>query len=151
MFAAVILPLSTDRNFFFLFFQWLVKRAIETREEMGDYIRSYSISQFQKTHRLPEVRSSQFFFLLQYVKCSGVVPASQLWNQHNIPELHLLSFCYLVLEESMYKWKKIKTLLWQRVHRYCFNFCLIVALVFLQYLVLLCQPVLPGSLLLEWM
>lgn len=47
---------------FFSFFQWLVKRAIETREEMGDYIRSYSISQFQKTHRLPEVRSSQFFF-----------------------------------------------------------------------------------------
>ncbi|KAH0621343.1 hypothetical protein JD844_022514, partial [Phrynosoma platyrhinos] len=34
--------------------QWLVKRAIETREEMGDYIRSYSISQFQKTHNLPE-------------------------------------------------------------------------------------------------
>ncbi|XP_042317806.1 coiled-coil domain-containing protein 93 isoform X2 [Sceloporus undulatus] len=34
--------------------QWLVKRAIETREEMGDYIRSYSISQFQKTHSLPE-------------------------------------------------------------------------------------------------
>ncbi|XP_040459443.1 coiled-coil domain-containing protein 93 isoform X2 [Falco naumanni] len=34
--------------------QWLVKRAIETREEMGDYIRSYSISQFEKTHRLPE-------------------------------------------------------------------------------------------------
>ncbi|KAK4817397.1 hypothetical protein QYF61_013267 [Mycteria americana] len=33
---------------------WLVKRAIETREEMGDYIRSYSISQFQKSHRLPE-------------------------------------------------------------------------------------------------
>ncbi|EPY75884.1 coiled-coil domain-containing protein 93 [Camelus ferus] len=35
--------------------QWLVKRAIETKEEMGDYIRSYSISQFQKTYRLPEV------------------------------------------------------------------------------------------------
>ncbi|NXP79771.1 CCD93 protein, partial [Ramphastos sulfuratus] len=34
--------------------QWLVKCAIETREEMGDYVRSYSISQFQKTHRLPE-------------------------------------------------------------------------------------------------
>lgn len=31
---------------------------------MGDYIRSYSISQFQKTHRLPEVRLSQFLFLL---------------------------------------------------------------------------------------
>lgn len=35
--------------------QWLVKRAIETKEEMGDYIRSYSISQFQKTYSLPEV------------------------------------------------------------------------------------------------
>ncbi|KAM6955649.1 coiled-coil domain-containing protein 93 isoform 2-T2 [Lycodopsis pacificus] len=34
--------------------QWLVKRAIETREEMGDYVRVYSISQFQKTHSLPE-------------------------------------------------------------------------------------------------
>ncbi|XP_048861960.1 coiled-coil domain-containing protein 93 [Brienomyrus brachyistius] len=34
--------------------QWLVKRAIETREEMGDYIRAYSVSQFQKTHSTPE-------------------------------------------------------------------------------------------------
>lgn len=34
--------------------QWLVKRAIETREEMGDYIRAFSISQFQKTHSLLE-------------------------------------------------------------------------------------------------
>ncbi|XP_071978267.1 coiled-coil domain-containing protein 93-like [Engystomops pustulosus] len=34
--------------------QWLVKRAIETRQEMGDYIRSYSVSQFQKDHSLPE-------------------------------------------------------------------------------------------------
>ncbi|KAM9347427.1 coiled-coil domain-containing protein 93 isoform 2-T2 [Symphorus nematophorus] len=34
--------------------QWLVKRAIETREEMGDYVRAYSISQFSKTHKLPE-------------------------------------------------------------------------------------------------
>ncbi|KAJ8013047.1 hypothetical protein DPEC_G00049250 [Dallia pectoralis] len=34
--------------------QWLVKRAIETREEMGDYVRAYSISQFQKTHSFPE-------------------------------------------------------------------------------------------------
>uniref|UniRef100_A0A671TAZ0 Coiled-coil domain-containing protein 93 n=1 Tax=Sinocyclocheilus anshuiensis TaxID=1608454 RepID=A0A671TAZ0_9TELE len=33
---------------------WLVKKAIETREEMGDYVRSYSISQFQKTHAFPE-------------------------------------------------------------------------------------------------
>ncbi|KAM8934070.1 coiled-coil domain-containing protein 93 [Pelodytes ibericus] len=34
--------------------QWLVKRAIETRQEMGDYIRSYSVSQFHKDHSLPE-------------------------------------------------------------------------------------------------
>ncbi|XP_035994667.1 coiled-coil domain-containing protein 93 isoform X2 [Fundulus heteroclitus] len=34
--------------------QWLVKRAIETREEMGDYVRSFSISQFQKSHTFPE-------------------------------------------------------------------------------------------------
>ncbi|XP_074550972.1 coiled-coil domain-containing protein 93 [Halichoeres trimaculatus] len=34
--------------------QWLVKRAIETREEMGDYVRAYSVSQFNKTHSLPE-------------------------------------------------------------------------------------------------
>nr|XP_058908525.1 coiled-coil domain-containing protein 93 isoform X6 [Kogia breviceps] len=34
--------------------QWLVKRAIETKEEMGDYIRSYSTSQFQKAYSLPE-------------------------------------------------------------------------------------------------
>ncbi|GFR91723.1 coiled-coil domain-containing protein 93-like [Elysia marginata] len=34
--------------------QWLVKKAIETREEMGDYIRSYSISQFSKHHKMPE-------------------------------------------------------------------------------------------------
>ncbi|XP_051998451.1 coiled-coil domain-containing protein 93 [Xyrauchen texanus] len=34
--------------------QWLVKKAIETREEMGDYVRSYSVSQFQKTHAFPE-------------------------------------------------------------------------------------------------
>uniref|UniRef100_A0A1A7X1V8 Coiled-coil domain-containing protein 93 n=1 Tax=Iconisemion striatum TaxID=60296 RepID=A0A1A7X1V8_9TELE len=39
--------------------QWLVKRAIETREEMGDYVRSYSVSQFQKTHSLPE--DEEFF------------------------------------------------------------------------------------------
>lgn len=34
--------------------QWLVKRAIETRQEMGDYIRSYSVFQFHKEHNLPE-------------------------------------------------------------------------------------------------
>ncbi|XP_013408338.2 coiled-coil domain-containing protein 93 [Lingula anatina] len=34
--------------------QWLVKRAIETREEMGDYIRAFSVSQFNKNHKTPE-------------------------------------------------------------------------------------------------
>uniref|UniRef100_A0A8C5WDY0 Coiled-coil domain-containing protein 93 n=1 Tax=Leptobrachium leishanense TaxID=445787 RepID=A0A8C5WDY0_9ANUR len=34
--------------------QWLVKRAIETRQEMGDYIRSYSVFQFHKEHSLPD-------------------------------------------------------------------------------------------------
>ncbi|XP_033639699.1 coiled-coil domain-containing protein 93-like [Asterias rubens] len=34
--------------------QWLVKRAIETREEMGDLIRAFSISQFNKHHQTPE-------------------------------------------------------------------------------------------------
>lgn len=33
--------------------QWLVKKAIETREEMGDYIRAYSVSQFDKNHQMP--------------------------------------------------------------------------------------------------
>lgn len=32
-----------------------MKRAIECRAETGDYIRAYSISQFNKHHKLPEV------------------------------------------------------------------------------------------------
>ena len=35
--------------------QWLVKLAIATREETGDYVRAYSISQFAKDHVTPEV------------------------------------------------------------------------------------------------
>lgn len=34
--------------------QWLVKRAIETREETGDYIRAFSILQFHKNYETPE-------------------------------------------------------------------------------------------------
>ncbi|XP_071102764.1 coiled-coil domain-containing protein 93-like isoform X1 [Haliotis cracherodii] len=34
--------------------QWLVKRAIETREEMGDQIRMFSMSQFNKNYATPE-------------------------------------------------------------------------------------------------
>lgn len=52
--------------------QWLVKRAIETREEMGDYVRAYSISQFQKTHSLPEVT-------VQYQNCFVVVEWTSMW------------------------------------------------------------------------
>ena len=35
--------------------QWLVKLAIATREEMGDYIRAFSESQFSKEHITPDV------------------------------------------------------------------------------------------------
>ena len=35
--------------------QWLVKLAIATREEMGDFIRAFSESQFSKDHVTPEV------------------------------------------------------------------------------------------------
>lgn len=34
--------------------QWLVKRAIATREELGDKIRTYSIMQFHKKHMMPQ-------------------------------------------------------------------------------------------------
>lgn len=34
--------------------QWLVKKAIERKEEMGDYIREFSVSQFNKFHSTPQ-------------------------------------------------------------------------------------------------
>ena len=34
-----------------------MKRAIETREEMGDFIRAFSVSQFSKHYTTPEVCS----------------------------------------------------------------------------------------------
>lgn len=34
--------------------QWLVKKAMETRQEREDYIRAYSVSQFKKHHSLPQ-------------------------------------------------------------------------------------------------
>ncbi|XP_008277668.1 coiled-coil domain-containing protein 93 [Stegastes partitus] len=49
--------------------QWLVKRAIATRAEMGDYVRAYSISQFQKNHSLPEDED----FLLRKDKAARAV------------------------------------------------------------------------------
>ena len=43
--------------------QWLVKKAIERKEEMGDYIREFSVSQFNKFHSTPQV------YRTLYVKC----------------------------------------------------------------------------------
>ncbi|KAJ9598441.1 hypothetical protein L9F63_010885, partial [Diploptera punctata] len=39
--------------------QWLVKRSVETREEMGDIVRSYAISQFHKFCPLPEEQNAK--------------------------------------------------------------------------------------------
>ena len=46
--------------------QWLVKKALETREEMGDSIRAFSIYQFNKKHEMPEV--SPYIFTLFSVR-----------------------------------------------------------------------------------
>ncbi|XP_068741608.1 coiled-coil domain-containing protein 93-like isoform X2 [Montipora capricornis] len=45
--------------------QWLVKKAIERKEEMGDYIREFSVSQFNKHHSTPEDKE----FLTRKPKC----------------------------------------------------------------------------------
>merc|ERR1712168_770479 len=39
--------------------QWLVKQAIETRTEQGDRLRAFSISQFNKTHTLPQDKEKE--------------------------------------------------------------------------------------------
>ena len=46
--------------------QWLVKLAIATREEMGDYIRAFSESQFSKEHKTSEVRKHNVFINVLY-------------------------------------------------------------------------------------
>ena len=54
-----------------------MKLAIATREEMGDYIRSFSEAQFSKDHQAPEVRawlvtslySNQVLVLNVYMVC----------------------------------------------------------------------------------
>jgi len=46
--------------------QWLVKRAIEVREELGDKIREYSINQFHKSYSMPkdeEAKEKEFLSL----------------------------------------------------------------------------------------
>ena len=50
--------------YIYCWLQWLVKKAIETREELGDYIRQYSISQFDKSHHTPEVSTSHICLII---------------------------------------------------------------------------------------
>lgn len=62
---------------FIYLFQWLVKKAIETREEMGDFIRSYSVSQFNKHYSLPEDKSllSSHEKVLSSIRSVKVIPS----------------------------------------------------------------------------
>ncbi|XP_070575320.1 coiled-coil domain-containing protein 93-like [Ptychodera flava] len=55
--------------------QWLVKKAIETREELGDYNRAFSVSQFSKHYSTPqddefEERKDQCFDSVKNIKSS---------------------------------------------------------------------------------
>lgn len=45
------LVLGLDFKSIFPVIQWLVKKVVETRAEMGDHIRAFSISQFEKFHK----------------------------------------------------------------------------------------------------
>jgi hypothetical protein len=54
--------------------QWLVRRAIETREELGDTIRMFSESQFNKFHMLPQDRE----FHAKLKKAESAVETVQL-------------------------------------------------------------------------
>ena len=62
-----------------LHFQWLVKRSVETREEMGDIVRSYAISQF---HKLCPLREEQNILAQQedILKNIRVIKVSQIFN-----------------------------------------------------------------------
>ena len=66
--------------FFFLFTpQWLVKKAIERKEEMGDYIREFSVSQFSKYHTTPQVNAK----CLSWVLNSWKPHLCELWGKNN--------------------------------------------------------------------
>jgi len=45
---------SAVRSSYLLFSQWLVKRSVETREEMWQFVRSFAVGQFNKLCPLPE-------------------------------------------------------------------------------------------------
>ena len=85
--------------FFFSFTpQWLVKKAIERKEEMGDYIREFSVSQFSKYHTTPQVNAKCLSWVLNSWKpqlcelrgeknrallsCAGCAP------RQNCPQTH---------------------------------------------------------------
>ena len=67
--------------FFFFSFtpQWLVKKAIERKEEMGDYIREFSVSQFSKYHTTPQVNAK----CLTWVLNSWKPHLCDLWGENN--------------------------------------------------------------------
>ncbi|CAK8676877.1 unnamed protein product [Clavelina lepadiformis] len=48
--------------------QWLVKKVIETREETGDHIRAYSISQFNKHHKMiQDIKLDEQYYFIREV------------------------------------------------------------------------------------
>lgn len=92
---------SDNRIEFFIYFifylQWLVKRAIETREVLGDKIRAYSISQFNKKYHLPlddEMKAKhprsveaintckvRVWLSLSWITCSTIISKSSCSNK----------------------------------------------------------------------
>ncbi|KAJ7370197.1 Coiled-coil domain-containing protein 93 [Desmophyllum pertusum] len=59
--------------------QWLVKKAIERKEEMGDYIREFSVSQFNKCHSTPQ----DFEFIARKPKCiNGMKGLKETYKPH---------------------------------------------------------------------
>jgi len=67
-----------------------VKRAIETREELGDKIRQYSINQFHKSYTLPkdeEIKEKEFLSL-DAVKTFKVGSAYFNVKNHIITYIH---------------------------------------------------------------
>ncbi|XP_035215169.1 coiled-coil domain-containing protein 93-like, partial [Stegodyphus dumicola] len=65
--------------------QWLVKRAIETREEMNDYIRAFSVSQFHKSYEMPEdlaLRLTKEKMIVAYKEIKDVYRPQRLFRHH---------------------------------------------------------------------
>ncbi|CAL1267196.1 unnamed protein product [Larinioides sclopetarius] len=65
--------------------QWLVKRAIETREETGDYIRAFSVSQFHKNYETPEDITSKLLkekMAVSYGEIKEVYRPQRLFRYH---------------------------------------------------------------------